>query len=407
MINRAQLQEARRRVAEQFVRQCEHGVQSRGLPADVAACGQYLNSLESPQRGLHGTAAAVRVLAQQSPNGATRLIPRLVRYVVDRREIEQAVRPPEDFSRYKEQLERDDKNVIKMSEVLYGLHFVPNALAPTDDLTRSLAEKLQHGLLGGQGWGYFLNDRKPQLLPTAFAIRALAQHGYAVEGPVKYVLRVLTSPQPAPERSTDITVRAFCVFVLAFGRAPDGLADQGDLKPVFQTLWRRLDSLLDEDFEQTIEYAYGERHCYVRIPWQLYLLALAVRLAPRWAFASVAAQRRLQAVLTAIRTEQGFVYPHSGDKTSSRTNAILYDAFDIIESELLKHPVALWPANVADAIRSALSSRALTLTGLLVAAVVMVLSVQNWGQHGGNLGDLAPNFLSAILLGLMSLRKHR
>ena len=56
------IDEAIDRIREAFITQCRDGQQSKLLPNGHYACGQFLGELNKTQRGLHGTAAAIRVL---------------------------------------------------------------------------------------------------------------------------------------------------------------------------------------------------------------------------------------------------------------------------------------------------------------------------------------------------------
>ena len=87
MINSARLEEARSEILQRFVNRCQKGPQISDLPNDVSACGQYLDA-GSRQRGLHGTAAALRVLSGSKDTEARSLSERIVSYLVSRTDIE-------------------------------------------------------------------------------------------------------------------------------------------------------------------------------------------------------------------------------------------------------------------------------------------------------------------------------
>src|SRR5262249_5909647 len=136
----------------------------------AAALGQHLQAATA-QRGLHGTAEAIEVLAQTPGPQAESFTRRPVYYVDDLSTIEAAFSWPE-MSR--EDIHRSELNVIKMSEVLYALAAVPTSLAPREKLARHIAEILiKHRGVDG-GWPYFMTtDSKPShLVPTAYAVRA-------------------------------------------------------------------------------------------------------------------------------------------------------------------------------------------------------------------------------------------
>src|SRR5260370_34575670 len=62
-------------IAERFARQCLNGPQNASLPADVKACGQFLDEEQSRQRGTHGTAAAIRGLAADGGDDGRGVLP--------------------------------------------------------------------------------------------------------------------------------------------------------------------------------------------------------------------------------------------------------------------------------------------------------------------------------------------
>lgn len=352
---------------------------------------------------MHGTAAALGVLSSTKDAEARSLAESIVSYLVGRSDIELAI-PDTNQEQVHRQIDRDDHNVIKVSEVLFALSFVDGAVEGREVLKGRLVEALRKGIIHGEGWDYFLDHSKtPELLPTAFAIRALAEHGYEndIEGPVRFLLGFLRDPKEGSWRSrADINVRALCLYVLTFSKGLDHLVDRSVLKKAMSALWRRLEQLFQEDFEQTIEYQYRDDHFYVRIPWQLYLLALASKLAPWHRFASGAAQRRLHAIVESAVATEGFSYPHSGDRLSSRTNAILYETLGIME-ENLRSPWALWPFYLLDRIRGFISR---IVPYLAFAAAVWVTF--RWVRTGGTISELGPELVGAFLLLLIAAGKR-
>jgi len=409
MITKSRLLTSRRHIADRFIQQCSFGLQVKALPKDVKACGQFLGEKVSPQRGLHGTAAAIRVLAEDSRSEARALIPQLIRYVENRRTCEESD-PAVDRKWLDNQLAHDDANVIKISDLLLGLAFVGGAVCGTEALRKDLADRLVKGKLDERGWGYFLHrpGGAPELLPTAHAVRALATHGYPVTPQVEYLLSALTKPSSTAAGMTraDISVRVFCLYVLCFTKHGQPLVPPDQLSETFSSAWR-LESLLDDDIEQNIEYSSNGVNYYVRVPWQLYLLALACELAPIRAFASHLAQFRLESILRAVATKEGFLYPHSGEQVSSRTNAIVYDVLSVIDDRLSsKLPILFLPATALDRIRRALDSPVVRWPLYLGAVGLMGISVFSWYKEA-SVKDLAPNFLVWLILLVLTARKPR
>jgi hypothetical protein len=329
------------------------------------------------------------------------LIPQLVRYVAERERVE----PPA----LRGNVQEDARNVIKISEALYALRHVDGAIAPTEHLRRELSDRLRGAIVAGRGWNYY-NDgpQQVELLPTALATQALASEGYDVEGPIQSLMAEVTGERAGEQgvRTADVSVKALCLYVLAFGNRGEPLVDLAEVKEPFTKLWGRLSSLLKyEDVEQNIEYECPPEHRYVRVPWQLYLLALAARLAPFRSFSAYSVQSRLRSILTAATSPAGFLYPHSGDKVSARTNAILYEVLGTIERCLREISWMLVPGVVVDFL---VNSRLTALAARALALVVGGLSILAWLRSGGpDLAELAPDLLSAVLLFLLSVRRAR
>jgi hypothetical protein len=394
----AQIDRATRRIADVFAQQCEHGAQTRTLPADMAACGQFIgdDALRIEQHGLHGIAAALRVLGAQSTDESRQLVGRLVAYTEACFGIPPTVKPPSDRRL------SDTDNVIKIGELLYGLSFVSAAHADRNRLTRHLAEQLQRSLIDGRGWGYFIGDADVQLLPTAYALRGLAQHNYDVSSPKKFVLDSLQERQrTSGSTPADLTTTVACAYCLTFSSAAH--LNEDIISRTFHSAWRALEPLFDEDVEQNLEYWRGRETHYVRVPWQLYLLALASEHS-FLRFASFRAQRRLHAILNALQ-EARFRYPHSGRYMSSRTHAIAFDVLKAIR-ERAKRMTMLRLAYGVDRIRVLAGAKAVRYVAAAVALGLMVYSTYQWMQTG-RVSELAPNFLASLLaLILASARRE-
>ncbi|ROO61332.1 hypothetical protein EDC02_3265 [Micromonospora sp. Llam0] len=55
-------------IRDKFLNECMTGARRMVLPAEVNAAGQYFDLPDRTQRGLHGTAAALRVVSAGHPN---------------------------------------------------------------------------------------------------------------------------------------------------------------------------------------------------------------------------------------------------------------------------------------------------------------------------------------------------
>ena len=401
MIGHEQIVTSRQRISAEFLKAVQ-GPATRevsGEDAQAAALGQHLHAA-SPQRGLHGTAAAIEVLAQTSGTEAQDLTRRLVHYVDEIRAIEQAFAAPPISQR---DVEASQRNVIKMSEVLYGLAAVPTSMAPREQLARSIADTLVKHRAADGGWPYFMADEaKPSdVLPTAYATRALASHGYDVSLSVNFLLDSLVK---ASSDQTDIFVEVLIIYVLCY--LPEMYRRDKELKKSFEETWLRLSALLNQDVEANIEYL-TSRINYVRIPWQLYLLGAAVHLSPYRRFASASAQRRLRFILEGVHVKGGLLYPHSGRDLSSRTNAILFDVLNKIDGELAIRRLPLKPFVWIEAFKSAIASRPFLYTVRIVVFCLIVYVIVRWFLSGSRgIADLAPELLSSALLILLTGRRE-
>jgi len=318
--------------------QCEHGVQTKELNNQkVAACGQFIgeDARNLAQRGLHGTAAAIRVLSLNQETNTSSLLERLVRYVSDRQTFERTATTPISI----EKIQDDNTNIIKISELLYAISQVPDQIPKVVLFRKTLASLLEHSQIENKGWSYFTQtsttDQDIELLPTAHAILALSSVNINVTKPINWLVeRLKKSPNEASSSSggdADISIRIFALYVLAFCNDADKVPESV-LINLFEETWKRTWRLLGyENVEQNVEYWNGVTTYYLRVPWQLYLLALAARLKFR-RFATRAAQTRLCSIVNSIHNNQ-FRYPLSGNMISSRTNAIAYDVCSNIMKE--------------------------------------------------------------------------
>jgi hypothetical protein len=231
------------------------------------------------------------------------------------------------------------------------------------------------------------------LLPTAYAVRALASHGYDVSSGVTFVLEHVRSPSAD---QTDIFVQVLAIYVLCYLPGPH--RQDRELGKPFQNAWLRLSPLLNQDLEANIEYVTSKIN-YVRIPWQLYLIAAAAHLSPYRRFPSAKAQRRLRSILESVQATGGLLYPHSGRDLSSRTNAILFDVLDQIDDELKIRRLPLRPFILLEAIKSIVASRVFQYTVRTLVFALVVYAIVRWfSSDQTNVGDLAPELISSVLL---------
>jgi hypothetical protein len=395
------IDEAQLKITQQFLQQCTHGAQTRRLPNEFAACGQFIagEAEEIEQFGLHGISAALRVLAPCHSTECGAIVGRLVTYC----EAIFGVNPSHQIDTNCDLKSEDKQNVIKLGELLYGLSFVTAAQADRGPLIRHIADQLLSSMRNDKGWGYFLAGSVPELLPTAYAVRGLAQNGFDTRGPQRFLLDGLDMrKQFAHPSHADLTTAVACTYCLTFcGTVSD--EEKTILRNAFLSEWRAFEPLLGEDFEQNLEYWHGKQTEYVRIPFQLYLLALAAEYS-FWRFASYYAQRSLQAVVDALRTGS-FKYSYSGECLSSRTNSIAFDVILVIRSRI-RHRLWLNLANSWDRVRVFFGSKTFRVSAALVAFSFVGWAVWEWSKTG-KVADLAPELLAGILMFFLTLgRRH-
>jgi len=387
-----QIDRALQRVTDTFLRQCTYGAQTTSLAAEFAACGQFIGDDAEmiEQHGLHGISAALRVLGPCQSEDCRSLIYRIVSYC----EANFGVHPTlPKASRLDDS--SDTENVIKLGELLYALSFVTTAQAERDRLVKHVSKKLMDSLTGGNGWGYFLGDIEPQLLPTAYAARGLAEHGYDITAPAKFILDGLAAKENSSNsEAADLTTAVACTYCLTFCRSMS--SQSAALRMAFLAAWRSLEPLLAEDIEQNLEYwrgKSGKGTYYVRVPWQLYLLALASEHS-LWRFGGFRAQRRFRSVITALRSGS-FRYPYSGKYVSSRTYAIAYDTLTAIRSRI-RRLARLHVINAIDRVRVFIGSRFVRVVATVLVVVISLSSFRQW-LHNGKFSDLAPELIASLI----------
>lgn len=381
------------RIEEMFVEQCQHGPQSQRME-DAAACGQFLNERETAQRGLHGTAAALQVLATSSQSEANGLVRAMVLYLSERKNIERAA-----DGKRAEKLAQDKRNIIKQAEILYALSYVDGATPHRNDLIEGIIEKLNACQLGDRGWGYFEDDDEIALLPTIYAMRALAVHSVRTTSVEGWVVRRLRQRfrEKTNQLGSGMAIDIATLYMLQFTSGLVGELSLRERKRQFRYYWSAVEGLLVEDIEQNIEYWHASRTFYVRVPWQLYLIALAAELSPWWRMSSVRATQRVESVVDGVLGE-GFAYPHSGQKVSARTNSIIHEVVGLIKARRRWH-MGHHFLMLVDRSRNAATSRWGRRIGQVLAAALVVVSVRSW-LEGPDIGALAPEVLGTVV-GLM------
>lgn len=405
---------ARQKIEKLFIEQCARGQQTTNLDdATAAACGQFIgpDAKELSQRGLHGTAAALKVLCQTDEDDARSLVKQLVKYLSEREAVEQQVNDSDEARvvRVSYKCDLDRHNVIKLAETLEALAYAQHAGADVSTQLSEIRNSLTANVRDDKGWYYFTEeDRPPEILPTAYAMLALAEAGSYEEAnrAEKYLTEELAGYyQPGANNVPDSQTRAVhiaCLYAVTFRKRPNGEGDSDTLAAVFHSLWRRCERELDHDEEQNVEYWRElSKTCYVRVPWQLYLLALAARYNFRWSFSRSLAQTLLNRLAQETRLH-GFIYPHSGQRPSARTNAIVHEVLGHLIDVLQHRNLAVLPRACEVVCRIAHSR----LAGAVYCGVaILVIVYSGYRAISGDQAmwsQLAYGFLGAIVMILLS-----
>lgn len=403
IVTHSALTECRERVRDTFVADCGSRAKIGRLPVGTYAGGQYFGQPE--QRGILGTAAALRVLSSESRNHqpSRDVAQGLLRYLARRKRIEldTARTDAEQRSLWRQKLPRDESNTIRQAELLLSLTYVPNALAASDGMKGQVADRLLRGRSqDGNGWGYTLTDRATSsLLPTCHAIRSLARNGNDVNAELEHVARALH--QRIRRHEPDIgTAYIDCFAMLVLEELE--LLSVNESRTTLDHLWRVLANHLAMPREANIDVLGGPANDFVRVPWQLHLMALSARDRPWRRFLSPRMQRLLGETVEGVLRGPGFRYPESGENVSTRTYAYIYETISTILAA--RGGATSMDSRVARVLRTAerpsLRVRRMARTLATVGVVATIaFSIVMW-QRGntGSWKDLAPNFVAAMLL---------
>ncbi len=411
---RGKISTVRKKIVSLFCEQCSNGAQAKVLAeSGVTACGQFIgeNAKVLEQRGLHGSCAALQVLARTDCETAKSLVPKIVKYIEDREKIEANAQVDEESAKQKCKL--DESNVIKISEALYALSFVEPGQSVTEGLVKRLAQQLTESMIEQKGWGYFVNeDGREHILPTAYAILGLAANGYGeADAAAKHLESVLKNrysgdKTPIEGAEADIMIDVAGVYALTFRRRQNGRdrCDDG-LRNVFNVMWKRVKAFLREDLEQNVQYLYEKRKaCYVYVPWQFYLICLVMHYQFKRGFSGVSIQQKLIHILE-VSEQDGFVFPNSGKMTAARTNAILYEMLSRIENTL-EHKKLFALRYLMDSIVVLIRSKVVRCLAALVWLGITFWIVCAW-TRAGEISDLGSEILGAAWVGILTIMLRR
>lgn len=324
MISSEEIKKIQESIKNSILRQVRNGEQSKDLN-NALACGQFINVPSLTQRGMHGVSSAIRVLASYNGNFLDE-IAGLIKYFENRKELEKD-------KGLEKKIEKDEKNVIKIGELLYSLSFIKQGYLDTSRLIKLLGENLLSNIRNGESWGYFLDSKdEPEILPTVFAYLGLRSNNFKNLDNIESYLKLTIEESFKTKKLENPSYFASIIAAIYILSNYDIELNQ---KQLIEKLWKLPFCIMDINLEQNIEYPFGYEHFYVRVPWQLYFLALTAKYSPRY-FTKKTCRKRLKDLGSLIE-DKGFRYIQSGNHLSTRTNAILFDVLSYIDKYLKKN----------------------------------------------------------------------
>jgi hypothetical protein len=393
MLSHDEIVKIKNEIKTSIENQVKEGAQSKNL-SDALACGQFIKVLHLKQRGIHGTSAAIRVLA--SYNGAFNIeIGKLIKYVQERRELEKGMYPEKN-------IERDEINVIKIGELLYSLSFVKQGCIDTSSLVKELGTKLLSNKKNDESWGYFTDSKdQSELLPTAFAYLGLRSNNFSNLHKIEEFLKSSIINAIKSNNIDNPSLFASLIAALYILSIYDIDVNQ---KHWIKELWKSSFCTMYFNVEQNIEYPYDYEHSYVRIPWQLYFLALAAKYSPRY-FTKRLCRQRIHDIDLMVKNK-GFKYIQSGDELSTRTNSILFDVIEFIDKNSKKN-FYYYFFSIFNEINWFINLKWLRRTLLLIILLGIGFSIFKWIKSPNTFfEDLAPEFIGYFIAILIMFSKR-
>ena len=390
------------RIEEQFRDLLENGAQAEGVPPGVYAAGQHLNPYSLNQRGFYGTAAALLVMSRSLPS-ANRIgiIEGLIKYINDRPHIEQGLaNTAEDRAMLPARLILDWKMAFKCADLLYALAATPAAVAGRETLLQSLLGRLHSGHRAAGGWAVDLDasrDRDP--LATASVVRGLNAAGLPIDATDLDLVRADASAVG----SASPYVRCFCLLVLLEVNGSDEVA-----RGIFDALLDTLKPELHEPTEANYEFTVGNRQYYVRVPWQLYLIAGAALCKPTTLLFTPDVRRALLGCVQAVDSPDGYVYTAFGHMKSTRTYSVLMDTLWRVRSQLHTSKAVARVSSVANWTIRVLYARFSAWIALLAGVALAGVGLYAWlGRSDSRFGAVGPELVAAVLLAVISFLLSR
>ena len=401
-VNEKVLEWAMTRIEEQFRDLLENGTQAGGMPEGVYAAGQHLNPYSLNQRGFYGTSAALLVMSRTRPSpNRIGIIEGLIKYVADRETIERVVlSTAEDLAMLPTRLFLDWHTVFKCTDLLYALAAAPAAVAGREALLKVVLDKLLAARREGGGWAVDLDPAHDRdALATASVVRSLHAAGVAVQRADLDLVR----NDAAEQGNVSPYVRCFCLLVMA---------EIGDSDDKALTIWRELFDILRHELhertEANYEFVIRNRQYYVRVPWQLYLIASTAHCKPGSLIFAQDIRRALLDCLQAVDSPEGYVYTAFGHMKSTRTYGILMDTLWIVRSRLHTTRVLSRLSLMANWTIRFVYARPSMWLALAAALSLAGFGLYAWiNGSAGRVAEVGPELAAAVLLGIISFLLSR
>ncbi|MEQ9310742.1 MAG: hypothetical protein RLN90_14895 [Balneolaceae bacterium] len=417
MIDLQDISKAKTKIKDRFLDVCLNGAQTRKVQSvidvqllkggnniegvqkgkDVIACGQFIDDQTRQQHGLHGIASAINVLCNADDQKSQQSVQRLLNYL--------SFRLNSNF--YPDKL----NSTIKISELLISISKIkdnPNLKSKLHDV---FVEKLINGK-NTKGlsctWDYYLDtsENSNVYIPTSYAamalssVNALPKECDVFDGLKSEIEKYVRSQD---YKTHDYSERILILYTLVFFNINNDKELMKLYRKALTKIWKETRNLFTNDIEQNLEYWRNNENKYIRIPWQLYLITISVKLEPIPIYSTYNIQNRLEKIID-LSLSSGFKYPHSGTNLSSRTNSILYTTLEKIEVEIKDSrigflynffgTVSKWKALS----KSFFNHWITAFIGYVIGGSIISLSIILGLINDLAIEDLATEFLGAIVI---------
>lgn len=226
-------------------------------------------------------------------------------------------------------------------------------------------------------------------------------HDYIAQEINKAVKKGIINP-------TEFSIIVFCTYVLSFYSKPTANSKEPLIyKNIVSALFKSKFCTFEGHIEQNIEYWYNHNNYYIRIPWQLYLIALAAKHTPS-NFSKVEIQNMLSEIYKTIDSKNAYIYEYSGPYFSTRTNSILCEVCLQIKNNLkndIRYHLLFYWFQISNKIELILGKWYVRWFIKIAMITIFVFTIYKWITKdtvfsSAQLSDLGPEIIGPILYGL-------